>query len=119
MLHIPGGVNLILILAVALIVFGPNKLPEIARTLARTMNDFRNAMQDVTQHFDLNSPAGGTRVHPGDEHVLGGGSYGGSSHYGRPADPHYTDPYAPDSSPEGQPSGPGGPYAENQSMNIG
>ncbi len=35
--------HLIAILGIALIVFGPSRLPEIGKTLAKTVNEFRDA----------------------------------------------------------------------------
>jgi TatA/E family protein of Tat protein translocase len=35
--------ELILILIIALIIFGPRKLPEIGRSLGKTLNEFRRA----------------------------------------------------------------------------
>ena len=46
-----GLPELIVILALALIVFGPEKLPEIAAQLGRTMRDFRRMTEDVTGEF--------------------------------------------------------------------
>ncbi|WP_337018787.1 twin-arginine translocase TatA/TatE family subunit [Oceanobacillus massiliensis] len=41
---IPG---LILILIVALIVFGPSKLPEIGRAFGSSLREFKNATRDI------------------------------------------------------------------------
>lgn len=41
-----GTSELILIAAVALIVFGPRKLPEMAKKLGKTMAEFRNATNE-------------------------------------------------------------------------
>ena len=38
-----GAGEIILILALALIIFGPKKLPEIGRSLGNTLNEFRRA----------------------------------------------------------------------------
>jgi TatA/E family protein of Tat protein translocase len=46
-----GLPELIVILALALIVFGPEKLPEIAAQLGRTMRDFRRMTEDITGEF--------------------------------------------------------------------
>ncbi|WP_339200087.1 twin-arginine translocase TatA/TatE family subunit [Peribacillus sp. FSL P2-0133] len=41
---IPG---LILILVIALIIFGPSKLPEIGRSFGKTLNEFKKATNDL------------------------------------------------------------------------
>ncbi|MFY0783138.1 twin-arginine translocase TatA/TatE family subunit [Peribacillus simplex] len=41
---IPG---LILILVIALIVFGPSKLPEIGRAFGSTLREFKNSTKDL------------------------------------------------------------------------
>ena len=40
--------HLLLILIVALLVFGPNKLPQIGAGLGKSIRDFKKAMSDVT-----------------------------------------------------------------------
>ncbi len=42
-----GGTEIIVILVVALIVIGPAKLPEVARTLGKAMGEFRRVSDDV------------------------------------------------------------------------
>jgi len=49
MLSIP---HLIIIFLVALVVFGPQKLPELARNLGRLMAEFRRATGDLRSTFD-------------------------------------------------------------------
>ncbi len=44
-----GPLELIVILAVALLVFGPKRVPELARTLGRGMAEFRRARNDLRQ----------------------------------------------------------------------
>ncbi len=46
-----GAGELLLILIVALIVFGPNKLPEIASGLGKSIREFKKATSDMTQEF--------------------------------------------------------------------
>ena len=41
---IPG---LILILVIALIIFGPSKLPEIGRSFGKTLHEFKKATNDL------------------------------------------------------------------------
>ena len=43
---IPG---LILILVLALIIFGPSKLPEIGRAFGKTLREFKNATKDMIE----------------------------------------------------------------------
>ncbi|GMR05108.1 MAG: Sec-independent protein translocase protein TatB [Thermodesulfobacteriota bacterium] len=42
-----GFSELLVILVVALLVIGPDKLPEVARTLAKAFNEFRRATLDI------------------------------------------------------------------------
>lgn len=48
---IPG---LILILIVALIVFGPSKLPEIGRAFGSSLREFKNATRDIVSDDENN-----------------------------------------------------------------
>lgn len=47
-----GPVGFILILIVALLVFGPSKLPELGRAFGKTLREFRNAAKDLTSDDD-------------------------------------------------------------------
>lgn len=42
-----GGSEMLLILVAALLLFGSKNLPRIARTIGKTMEDFRRAARDV------------------------------------------------------------------------
>ncbi len=46
-----GTPELILILVVALIVFGPKKLPEMGRAIGRAMKEFRKGTQELTEEL--------------------------------------------------------------------
>jgi len=46
-----GPMELFLILILALIVFGPGKLTELARQLGRTVREFRKASSELTHDF--------------------------------------------------------------------
>jgi len=48
-----GMQELLLILAIALIVLGPKKLPEIARALGRGLSEFRRATTELKESMDL------------------------------------------------------------------
>ena len=43
-----GGWEILLILVIAMIIWGPNKLPEIARTLGKIVRALRKASFDIT-----------------------------------------------------------------------
>lgn len=47
-----GMPELLVILTVALIVLGPKRLPELARTLGRAMAEFRKATSGLTQEIE-------------------------------------------------------------------
>jgi Tat protein translocase TatB subunit len=49
-----GPLELLLIMALALIVFGPDKLPDIARQLGRTIGEFRRMSSDVRTELQRN-----------------------------------------------------------------
>ncbi|SJZ89418.1 twin-arginine translocase TatA/TatE family subunit [Selenihalanaerobacter shriftii] len=44
-----GAPELILILVIALVIFGPSKLPEIGQSLGKGIKEFKNATEDVTK----------------------------------------------------------------------
>ncbi len=53
-----GPLEIIAVAVIALIVFGPHRLPEIARTLGRVISEFKRQANDLTSEFksglDLN-----------------------------------------------------------------
>jgi TatA/E family protein of Tat protein translocase len=49
-----GFPELIIILVVALIVFGPKKLPELAKALGKGMAEFKKATHEIKESLDLN-----------------------------------------------------------------
>lgn len=49
-LDISGGEFLIILLGIFL-VFGPKKMPEMARKIGRAMNELKKATSDITQEF--------------------------------------------------------------------
>ena len=50
-----GMPEIILILAIALIVLGPKKLPEIAKSLGRGIAEFKRATQDFKQNIEVDN----------------------------------------------------------------
>ncbi|MBT9546651.1 MAG: twin-arginine translocase TatA/TatE family subunit [Candidatus Sericytochromatia bacterium] len=58
-----GVPELLLILALALIVFGPGKLPDVGKAIGRGLSEFRRAAKDVHEAADVaisESPAEAT-----------------------------------------------------------
>ena len=43
-----GPMELVLVLAVALIVLGPKKLPEVGRSLGKGMREFKDSLSGIT-----------------------------------------------------------------------
>ena len=50
-----GFTEILVILAVALLVFGPDRLPELSRTIGRTIGTFRKSMDELRADFDWRS----------------------------------------------------------------
>ena len=44
-----GAPELIIILVAVLIIFGPGKLPDLGRTLGKSIREFRSSVQEVTE----------------------------------------------------------------------
>ncbi|HWC25859.1 MAG TPA: twin-arginine translocase TatA/TatE family subunit [Solirubrobacteraceae bacterium] len=47
-----GPGELLLILAIALVVLGPKKLPEVGRSLGRGMREFKDSLSNMTGNDD-------------------------------------------------------------------
>ncbi|MFA4016393.1 MAG: hypothetical protein RUDDFDWM_001496 [Candidatus Fervidibacterota bacterium] len=47
-----GTPELLLILFVALLLFGPTKLPDLARSLGKSVREFRRAMHEVQRSLE-------------------------------------------------------------------
>lgn len=47
-----GPMELIIVLAIALIVLGPKKLPEVGKSLGNGMREFKDSMQGITSGKD-------------------------------------------------------------------
>jgi Tat protein translocase TatB subunit len=50
-----GMPEILLILAIALIVIGPQKLPDLAKTLGRAMGEFKRSAQDLKRSIDMDT----------------------------------------------------------------
>ena len=47
-----GPMELILVLAIALIVLGPKRLPEAGRALGKGLREFKDSVSGITSHDD-------------------------------------------------------------------
>ncbi|MCM3585276.1 twin-arginine translocase TatA/TatE family subunit [Mesobacillus maritimus] len=56
MLQNIGVPGLILILVLALIIFGPSKLPEIGRAFGNTLKEFKKATRDLVNNEEEQKP---------------------------------------------------------------
>ena len=45
--------HLIIILAIALVIFGPRRLPELGAGLGKSIREFKKAMSDVNKDIDV------------------------------------------------------------------
>jgi sec-independent protein translocase protein TatA len=65
-----GMPELIIILVIALIIFGPRKLPELGKSLGRSLNEFKRASQDLQntleQEIKLEEQKDQARTRPAD-----------------------------------------------------
>jgi sec-independent protein translocase protein TatA len=48
-----GGWEVILILAIVLLLFGAKRLPEIARSLGRSLKEFKKGTKEIKDEFDI------------------------------------------------------------------
>jgi sec-independent protein translocase protein TatA len=49
--------HMIIILAIALIIFGPGKLPELGKGLGKALREFKQAMSDATKEINVTPQA--------------------------------------------------------------
>ena len=47
-----GATGVILLVLIALLLFGPNKLPELGRAFGRTLREFKNGAKDIMEDDD-------------------------------------------------------------------
>jgi len=50
-----GASELILILAIALVIFGPSKLPEIGKAVGKAIKEFKSHANKVTEELQVDS----------------------------------------------------------------
>ncbi|WP_045235081.1 twin-arginine translocase TatA/TatE family subunit [Deinococcus pimensis] len=50
-----GPTEIILVVLVALVIFGPKKLPELGKSLGQGLREFRKSTRELKQDLDLTS----------------------------------------------------------------
>lgn len=48
----PGPMSLVVIAIIALLIFGPKKLPEIGKAFGSSLREFKNATKGLTENED-------------------------------------------------------------------
>lgn len=56
-----GMPEMILILAIALIVIGPKKLPDLAKAVGKAMNEFKRATNEIRDSFEIDDDIAGVK----------------------------------------------------------
>ncbi len=49
---VPGGMELAVILLIAVLLFGANKIPKLARSTGQAMGEFRRGREEIEQELD-------------------------------------------------------------------
>ncbi|MGG1312865.1 MULTISPECIES: twin-arginine translocase TatA/TatE family subunit [Cohnella] len=64
-----GATGMILLVVVALLLFGPNKLPELGRAVGRTLREFKRGANDImednpSRRIEVGASEGETQAKP-------------------------------------------------------
>jgi sec-independent protein translocase protein TatA len=57
---VPGGMELVVILLIAVLLFGANKIPKLARSTGEAMGEFQKGRQEVEQELEEMKEGGTT-----------------------------------------------------------
>ncbi|WP_158059142.1 Sec-independent protein translocase subunit TatA/TatB [Halorussus halophilus] len=49
---VPGGMEMMVILLIAVLLFGANKIPKLARSTGEAMGEFKKGRQDIEDELD-------------------------------------------------------------------
>jgi len=55
-------IHIVIIVVVALLVFGPKRLPEMGRSIGKALNEFRNGTREMTDSLRSEVPGSGDAV---------------------------------------------------------
>lgn len=56
-----GGGEMVIILLIALLLFGPSQLPKLARGVGQAMREFKKAQRDITDEIQREEPPSASR----------------------------------------------------------
>jgi twin arginine-targeting protein translocase, TatA/E family len=57
-----GATGIILLVLLALLLFGPNKLPELGRAVGRTLREFKSGAREIMDEDDRKEKDKGNRI---------------------------------------------------------
>jgi sec-independent protein translocase protein TatA len=66
---LPGGPELLIVLLLVVLLFGANKLPQLARASGQAMGEFRRGRDDLEREIHESSERGATDPEPSGETV--------------------------------------------------
>ena len=88
-----GMMEILMILAIALIIVGPQKLPELAKTLGRAMGEFKRSAQDLKRSMDVETTITDIDADPGTKSIPDQNTKTESKPPQRTVTPDEPDPY--------------------------
>ncbi len=71
---VPGGPELLVILLIAILLFGASKVPKLARSSGKAIGEFKKGRREMEQELEEMT---GQDITDGGESSLGGGDEGG------------------------------------------
>jgi sec-independent protein translocase protein TatA len=67
---VPGGMEMVVILLIAVLLFGANKIPKLARSTGQAMGEFQRGREEIEQELE-EVQEGATTTSSDDESTLG------------------------------------------------
>jgi sec-independent protein translocase protein TatA len=61
---VPGGMEMMVILLIAVLLFGANKIPKLARSTGEAMGEFKKGRQEVEEELQEMQEGGGVETEP-------------------------------------------------------
>ncbi|MFK5603035.1 MULTISPECIES: Sec-independent protein translocase protein TatAo [Haloferax] len=64
---LPGGPELLIVLLIVVLLFGANKLPQLARSSGQAMGEFRRGREEIEEELKKGAEGGDDEDEKGDE----------------------------------------------------